>query len=74
MITAGASGDNIPPGMRSAKVPGNDVVDGQVNSVLTAILAGIVIPAKDFTPGKTDRWAGAVDHFLKADDGRSREE
>jgi hypothetical protein len=37
--------------MLSAKVPGYDMVDGQPTVVSAAILASIIIPAKDFTSG-----------------------
>ena len=49
-------------------MPGGDVVDGQLGSVFAAILAGVVIPAKNLGFGESDIGSGTFDHIIQADD------
>lgn len=47
------------------------MVNGQVERVLTAVLASVIVPAKDLTTIQPYPGSRSRDHFLQADDGRS---
>jgi hypothetical protein len=59
--------------MFASEVAWDDMVDREVSHVLTTILAGVIIPAKDLTFGELDPWARAVDHFFQPDNRWTRE-
>jgi hypothetical protein len=50
----------------------DDVVHSEIRHMLTAILAGVIIPAQHLTLGELDPWAWAVDHLFQPDDGWAR--
>jgi hypothetical protein len=74
MIAMGAGSHQVVPGMVTPQVAWNDVVNREVRYMLTAILAGIVIPPQDFALGQLNLGSRAVDHLFQADDGRARED
>jgi hypothetical protein len=71
MITAWACRYNIRPGMLSSQVPGNDMVHGQATIAPAAILAGIIIAAKDFSPGQLYVRTRSMNLGLQPNHGRS---
>lgn len=44
------------------------MVNGKRGGGFTAILASIIIPAKDFAFRKANLWSGRMNHVLQADD------
>ena len=70
MITSGAGGDDIFPILRATHVLWNDMVDGQFITLLTAILASIVIAPENLLTGQMYLRARTVHHVLESDDGR----
>ncbi len=73
VVAGSAGGDDIIPDVFAPQVARNDVVDGQVQGVFAAILAGEVIATEDFTAGQLQSWPGTVHHVLQADNGRYRQ-
>lgn len=70
-VVAGRTGrHHVCPDVRPAQVAWNDVVDSQIECVLSAVLAGIAIPPENLTAGQFDAWAGTVDQLFQPDDGR----
>ena len=68
VVAGGAGGDQVLPGMLAAQVAGDEVIDGEGQGVLPAVLASVVIPAQDFAFGQLDRRARAPDHLIQPDD------
>ena len=73
MVAGRAGCDHIGPDVFSAHVFGKDMVHGQVAGVTPAVLAGVIIAAKNLPAGQLDLQAWTVDHLLQPDDGRTRE-
>lgn len=68
MIAGWASRDNIRPNVLAAHVPGNDVVDGHVERMFSAILAHVVVSPENLAPGELEPGARAGDHLGQSDD------
>lgn len=62
----------IRPDFLAAQVARKDMIYRQRCSALAAILASIIIPAKNFAPGKFDSWPGTVYHVIQTDNGGNR--
>ena len=52
-------------------MPGDNVIDGQVVSVCSTVLAGEIVPSKNLGFCKFNYRAGALDHPSNPDDGGS---
>ena len=48
------------------------MVQSEVQVIAPAILAGVIVAAENFLFVQLYAWAGALDHTLETDDGRSR--
>ena len=73
MVAGRTGGNYIGPDMLSTQVFGQDMVHRQFTSVTPAVLAGVVITAKDLPAGQLDLQAWTVDHLIQADDGWPRQ-
>ena len=51
VVTMGTGSYYVRPGVRAAKMARYYVVDGQVQGMLTAVLAGVPVTAKNLTAG-----------------------
>ncbi len=70
VIAGWAGSHNIRPHVGATHVTRQNVVDGEVGGLLSAVLAGIVVAAEDLAAGEADVRMRGVDHLLQADDGR----
>ena len=70
MVAGDAGGYQIRPGVLSAGILGQHMVDGECAALTTAILAGIVIAPEDLMPRKLKDRAGTMDHVFETDNGR----
>ena len=68
MVAVRASCYNVRPDVLAAEMPGCNVVDRQSAVVSTAVLASIIIPAKDFTSCQFNMYSRSVDLQFEADD------
>ena len=73
VVTARAGGYNIGPDMFPAQVFGQNMVHRQHAGVTPAVLAGVIVPAKDLPAGQLDLQARPVDHLVQPDDGWPRQ-
>lgn len=49
-VIAGRAGrDQVAPRMITSEAAGNDVINGQLGSRISTILAGVIIPSQDFS-------------------------
>jgi hypothetical protein len=55
-------------------MPGDYMIYRQTAFALAAVLAGIIIPPKDFTPGQLDVWARPMNLAFEPDDRRTRDQ
>ena len=72
MVAAWAGSNQIVPFVFSALAARDNVVDSQLRSALTAILAGVIVPPEDFPLVKFYPYTRSFDHAFKPDDRRSR--
>jgi len=70
VITGGAGGDQVGPGMWAAKMFGLDMIHGKKQGVFSAVLASELIASKDFPAAQTDFWMGSMHHTLQTNDRR----
>jgi hypothetical protein len=64
MIALRASCNDVQPGVRTANVAWDDVVDGEIIHLSAAILAGVAIAAQDLLAYQTNCRSGAVNHLM----------
>ena len=67
-VAGRAGGNQIVPFVSAAFVAWDDVINGEVLSLSSAVLAGVVVASEDFAFGEFDSRARALDHVLEADD------
>ncbi len=67
VVAARAGSDNVFPGVPAIEVTRHHVIHRQNGSNLTAILAGVIVAAKDLTPVEGHLWVRGMDHVLQAD-------
>ena len=53
-IAAQTGGDDIVPAVKTAARTRNNVINGQVMTLITAILAGVIVTMKNVAPRETD--------------------
>ena len=68
VVAMGAGSDDICPDMLTAHVPWHDMVYGQTAFALPAVLAGIIVSAKNLPAGQLDVWTRPVNLVLQPDD------
>lgn len=73
VVALPASGNQIVPGVWTIFRPGDDVIDGEILCLDTAVLAGEVIPDEDLPPAKFHPGVGTLDHVHEANHRRSVE-
>ena len=73
MVAMSAGSHNVCPGMRTPHVTGDYVVNGQIEGMFSAILAGIIIATEHFAARKFENWARPVHHQVQSDDRGTRE-
>jgi hypothetical protein len=71
MVAMGARSHYIRPDVLSAKVTWDDMVHSQAAFPFAAILAGIIVPSKDLTPGQFHVGTRPMNLRLQPDDRRS---
>jgi hypothetical protein len=62
------------PGVLSALVTGDDVVDGELPGLSSTILTGVAVPPEDLFAQKLDLGSGTPDHVVEANHGGARED
>lgn len=65
--------NHIVPSGFSPHMARDDMIDGEIGGLTTAILAGVVVSAEDFLAVEFDNGTGALDHSFKPDHGGQRE-
>lgn len=68
VITMWAGGDNVCPDVLSAKMTGHDMIHSQAAVSPAAVLAGIIVPAKDLAAGQLDVGARPMNLGLQSND------
>ena len=68
VIAVGTGSYDICPDMLTTHMTGRHVIDGQVALALSAVLAGIIVPAKDLTASQFDMWTRPMNLVLQPDD------
>jgi len=71
MIALWAGCYDVQPGVRTANVAWDDVVDGEIIHLSAAILAGVAISAQNLLAYQTNGRSGAMDHLMQANDRRT---
>ena len=59
-ITGGTGADHVFPGVLATAIPGDDMVQSELSSYLTTILAGILVAVEHLKAGQlslTPKWA-----------------
>ena len=74
VIAMGAGCHNVRPDMLAPHMAGCDVIHRQAALALAAILAGIIITAKDLAACQLDVGARPMNLNLQPDDGRTRQQ
>ncbi len=69
-VAGRAGGDQIIPFVSAAFVAGDDVINGEVLCLSSAVLTGVVVAPENFALGKFDSRARALDHVFETDDRR----
>ena len=68
MITGGAGGHQVIPYMLPTQAAWCHMVQGQLTACFTAVLAGVMITAENFSAVQFDDGTWAFDHPVQADD------
>lgn len=74
MVTGRAGSHHVRPGVLPSLVPGLYMVQGQVTVPAAAVLAGIIVAAKDLPTGEFYPRPGSMDLFFQTDDRRPGEQ
>jgi hypothetical protein len=69
MVAGWTRSNHICPHMFATQVFGPNMVNGQIAGMSSAVLAGILITAKDFPAGQFNLQARAMDHLIQTNDG-----
>jgi hypothetical protein len=72
MITVRAGSNQVCPHMFTPQMAWNDMVHGKIRDMLTAVLAGVIIPTQHFSLGQLHLRAWSMDHLFQTNDGRAR--
>jgi len=67
LIAGPAGAYHVIPGMFAAQAARDNVVYGEVPGLLAAILAGVIVSQKHFTPAQLPLYAGTFDEVNQAD-------
>ena len=68
VIASWAGGNQVAPFMPAALAAGDDVVNCHVRNLLTAVLAGVIIPSQDLTLAQFDSNTRPFDHPFQTND------
>ena len=71
VVASRAGSNHIFPYMFASQVLRENMIQGKVKNTLSAVLAGIIIPAEDLPAGKLYSWTRAMNHLVEPDHGRS---
>jgi len=72
MIACRTSRHHVRPYVLPSQVFGQDMVESQFIGVVTAVLAGIIVPTEYLPSREFHPRAGSMDHLFKPDDGWTR--